>query len=222
MYAKESGARDRQPLLSFVQSRIVRFMTVKRDIAPDPGDNGTFRWSLHKRVVFSPESCHSLMKCSTVTTIVRFDEMTTNETPPPVPPTGLHMKRCKFIWRLLLLSNLTLGAFIFAWAARRDSMEINRRKAQKLHRNKAVTEVPHESITSSIDIDYNYDDYFMPIRTPGELRAPIPEEQQREILKWMLEEKRKLKPKDPLEKKQIDEDKAILKQFLHAKSMPKF
>lgn len=40
-----------------------------------------------------------------------FEEMTMGETPPPapVPPTGLLMKRCKFIWRLLLLSNLALG-----------------------------------------------------------------------------------------------------------------
>ncbi|KAK7262829.1 hypothetical protein RJT34_30410 [Clitoria ternatea] len=41
---------------SFVQSRIARSATAKRDIAPDPGDNGTFRRSLHKRAVFSPES----------------------------------------------------------------------------------------------------------------------------------------------------------------------
>jgi hypothetical protein len=35
-----------------------------------------------------------------------------------------------------------------------------------------------------------------------------------------LEEKRKIKPKDREEKKQIDEEKAILKQFIRAKSNP--
>lgn len=39
-----------------------------------------------------------------------FDEMTTNESPPPpAPPTALPMKRFKFVWRFLLLSNLALG-----------------------------------------------------------------------------------------------------------------
>ncbi|KAJ1400666.1 hypothetical protein SESBI_29357 [Sesbania bispinosa] len=143
-----------------------------------------------------------------------------SEVPPPVPPTGLLMKRCKFIWRLLLLSNLALGAFLFARAKRKDSMEMHRRAGQKLHKGKATVEVPPEPVTSSID--FNYDDFFGPVTIPVEVRAPIPEEQQREIFKWILEEKRKVKSKDPAVKKQIDEEKAILKQFLRAKSIPKF
>lgn len=51
-------------------------------------------------------------------------------------------------------------------------------------------------------------------------REPIPENQQRELFKWILEEKRKAKPKDPEEKKRLDEEKAILKQFIRAKSIP--
>ncbi|KAH1100751.1 hypothetical protein GLYMA_13G103700v4 [Glycine max] len=98
-------------------------------------------------------------------------------------------------------------------------MEINRRTAQKSHKGKASVEVSPESITSSID--FNYNDFFVPVTTPVKVQAPIPEEQC-EIFQWMLEEKRKLKPKNPLEKKQIDEDKAILKHFLRAKSIPKF
>ncbi|KAG4970170.1 hypothetical protein JHK85_036591 [Glycine max] len=97
-------------------------------------------------------------------------------------------------------------------------MEINRRTAQKSHKGKAGVEVSPESMTSSID--FNYNDFFVPVTTPVKVQAPIPEEQC-EIFQWMLEEKRKLKPKNPLEKKQIDEDKAILKHFLRAKSIPK-
>ncbi|KAL2338716.1 hypothetical protein Fmac_013162 [Flemingia macrophylla] len=148
--------------------------------------------------------------------------MTSGESPPPVPPTELLMKRCKFIWRLLLLSNLAFGAYLFASAKRRDSMEINRRTAQKSHKGKASVEVPPERITSSIDFDSYYDDFFVPVTTPVQIQAPIREEQQRELFKWMLEEKRKVKPKNPEEKKQIDEEKAILKHFLRAKSIPKF
>lgn len=46
--------------------------------------------------------------------IILFEEMTMGETPPPAPPTGLLMKRCKFIWRLLLLSNLALGGLFMS------------------------------------------------------------------------------------------------------------
>jgi len=113
-----------------------------------------------------------------------------------------------------------IAAFLFASAKRRDSVQITRRTAQKSHKGKASVEVPPEPITSSIDL--NYDDLFLPVTTPVQRQAPIPEELQREIFQWMLEEKRKLKPKDPVEKKQIDEEKAILKQFLRAKSIPNF
>ncbi|KAK2358686.1 WAS/WASL-interacting family protein [Trifolium repens] len=147
--------------------------------------------------------------------------MTMNEAPPPVPPTELPMKRFKFVWRFLLLSNLALGAFLFARAKRRDSMEIHRKRtAHRLHKSKATVEVPPEPITSSLDL--NYEDFLVPVTVPVVVRAPIAEEQQREVFKWMLEEKRKVKPKDAMEKKQIDEEKYILKQFLRAKSIPKF
>lgn len=56
---------------------------------------------------------------------------------------------------------------------------------------------------------------------PVKAREPIPEDQQRELFKWVLEEKRKVKPKDLEEKKRIDEEKAILKQFIRAESIPK-
>lgn len=59
-----------------------------------------------------------------------------------------------------------------------------------------------------------------PVSEIVKLREPIPVDQQRELFKWILEEKRKVKPKDPEEKKRIDEEKAILKQFIRAKSIP--
>ena len=53
-----------------------------------------------------------------------------------------------------------------------------------------------------------------------ELWEPSPEDQQCKLFKWMLEEKRKVKPKDLEQKKSIDEEKAILKQFIRAKPIP--
>ena len=52
-------------------------------------------------------------------------------------------------------------------------------------------------------------------------RKPIPEDEQRELFKWILEEKRKIEPKDRKERKQIDEEKAVLKHFIRAERVPK-
>lgn len=51
-------------------------------------------------------------------------------------------------------------------------------------------------------------------------REPIPEMQQRALFKWILEEKRKVKPRNAEEKKKIDEEKAILKHFIGSKTIP--
>ena len=79
------------------------------------------------------------------------------------------------------------------------------------------------------DIPASMEDFLESATTPSipsptlavlKPKEPIPEDQQRELFKWILEEKRKISPKDPEEKKQIDEEKAILKQFIRAKSVP--
>ncbi|KAI3909328.1 hypothetical protein MKW92_050464 [Papaver armeniacum] len=49
---------------------------------------------------------------------------------------------------------------------------------------------------------------------------PIPPEQKLEIYKWILEEKRKVKPISAEEKKNLDEEKAILEAFIRSKSVP--
>ncbi|KAL5076287.1 hypothetical protein RYX36_015271 [Vicia faba] len=85
---------------------------------------------------------------------------------------------------------------------------------------KATVEIPPELPTSSIDL--NYDDFLFPVTMLVEVHALIFEEQQREVFKWMMEEKRKVTPKDAMEKKQIDEEKHFLKQFMRAMSIPKF
>nr|XP_029119179.1 uncharacterized protein LOC105060152 isoform X1 [Elaeis guineensis] len=59
-----------------------------------------------------------------------------------------------------------------------------------------------------------------PPPTPIKMLPPIPEDEQRQLFKWILEEKRKVKPSAPAEKKKIDEEKALLKQFIRSKSIP--
>lgn len=60
----------------------------------------------------------------------------------------------------------------------------------------------------------------VPAAEPMKIRQPIPADEQRELFKWILEEKRKVVPENPSEKKRIDEEKAVLKQYIRAKSIP--
>jgi hypothetical protein len=48
---------------------------------------------------------------------------------------------------------------------------------------------------------------------------PIPEDEQRQLYKWMLQEKRKIKPRNAAERKKLDEEKALLKEFIRAESL---
>uniref|UniRef100_A0A5B7B9T4 Uncharacterized protein n=1 Tax=Davidia involucrata TaxID=16924 RepID=A0A5B7B9T4_DAVIN len=131
--------------------------------------------------------------------------------PPPPPPKESLAQRYKLVWRVLLISNLALGAYMFARARKKDTSVEDSKAAAKIPSvpiETATTPVPEEPALSP------------PITKPVTARQPIPEDQQRELFKWILEEKRKIKPKDPEEKKRIDEEKAILKQFIRAKSIP--
>nr|XP_009759640.1 PREDICTED: uncharacterized protein LOC104212143 [Nicotiana sylvestris] len=77
-----------------------------------------------------------------------------------------------------------------------------------------VSDSPSNSVSSAAAIT------AAPPVLPAIVHEPISGEQQRELFKWILEEKRKLKPKDPEEKRRTDDEKAILKQFIRAKSIP--
>ncbi|KAF4371466.1 uncharacterized protein LOC115707078 [Cannabis sativa] len=152
---------------------------------------------------------------------------------PPSPPTESLIRRYKLVWRVLLISNLALGAYIFASPRKRDASVVNKNKASE----KAAKETKAEEVVTTEEevkaeeedpysinwptYDYDTATFPPPAMKPLMVREPIPEDQQRELFIWMLEEKRKLKPKDPVEKKRIDEDKAVLKQFIRAKTIPK-
>ncbi|KAJ7955883.1 Beta-mannosyltransferase [Quillaja saponaria] len=141
---------------------------------------------------------------------------------PPLPPKESVSKGSKVVWRVLLISNLAIGAYIFARARKKDSALVNSTSAEKAENSKAAVKVPSVPSTTSTTSIFEEELLPPPVTMPMKVRDPIPEEQQRELFKWMLEEKRKIKTKDPVEKKKIDEEKAILKQFLRAESVPTF
>ncbi|KAL3824442.1 hypothetical protein ACJIZ3_020471 [Penstemon smallii] len=116
-------------------------------------------------------------------------------TPPPVKES--FVRRYKFFWPLLLAANFSFGAYLLT---RTRHKTVGAEETELLDASATITDTPH---------------VVAPVP-----RAPIPEDQQRELFKWILEEKRKVKPRDAEEKKRIDEEKAILKQFIRAKSIP--
>ena len=95
-----------------------------------------------------------------------------------------------------------------------------RKKDTAAEESKAKAKVPSALVVTTATPVPEEPALSPPITEPVQVRQPIPEDQQRELFKWILEEKRKVKPKDREEKKQINEEKALLKQFIRAKSIP--
>ncbi|XP_041006082.1 uncharacterized protein LOC121250904 isoform X2 [Juglans microcarpa x Juglans regia] len=141
--------------------------------------------------------------------------------PPSFPPKESLINRCKPIWRSFLIFNLALGAYMFAGARKKDAVIANSKSAEKkFDDHKATKEDPSEPITSPATpiAEMPYLPYS--VLEPLKVLEPIPEDQQLELFQWILEEKRKAKPKSRQEKQRNDEDKAILKQYIRAKSIP--
>lgn len=59
-----------------------------------------------------------------------------------------------------------------------------------------------------------------PAPLPVKELPPIPPEEQLQLFKWILQEKRKVQTRDPVEKKKIDEEKALLKEMIRSGSIP--
>ncbi|XP_010534901.1 PREDICTED: uncharacterized protein LOC104810345 [Tarenaya hassleriana] len=128
--------------------------------------------------------------------------------PPPPPPKESFVRRNKFLWPLLLTVNLAVGGYVY-FRTKKDntspSSEETETETKTVPPLLVTAEKPHSLAVAA---------------EPVKAREPIPEKEQRELFKWMLDEKRKVKPKDPEEKKRMDEEKAILKQFIRAKTIP--
>ncbi len=55
---------------------------------------------------------------------------------------------------------------------------------------------------------------------PPPPKPVVSPEQQREILQWILEEKRKIKPRNKVEKARINEEKQYLKKIIRGQELP--
>ncbi|GFQ01300.1 hypothetical protein PHJA_002273900 [Phtheirospermum japonicum] len=126
------------------------------------------------------------------------------------PPEAM-VKCFKPLWRAFLIFNFGLGSYIFYQASK---------KPRGKQKNAVPAEVP--SAPAAVTAPIESEPVISPPTTrPVIVRQPVPEDQQREIFKWMLEEKRKVKPQSREDKKRIDEEKAILKEFIRSESIPR-
>ncbi|KAI3879856.1 hypothetical protein MKW92_043038 [Papaver armeniacum] len=121
-------------------------------------------------------------------------------------------RRYKFVWPILLTVNLGIGAYLFARSGQKKRLVAEDDEVAASPPSSATTTAPisEQSVTETVK----------PIAQPMKPQTPIPAEQQRELYKWILEEKRKVKPTSAEEKKKLDEEKAILKAFIRSKTIP--
>ncbi|XP_075515954.1 uncharacterized protein LOC142550780 [Primulina tabacum] len=123
---------------------------------------------------------------------------------------GAAVNRYKILWRVFLIGNFGLGAYMFAQAGKKERVKEKKEATVEV----TPTPTPVTTLTDEEPI------FIQPTTPPVIVRQPIHEDQQRELFKWMLEEKRMVKPNNREKKLRIDKEKAILKEFLRAKSIP--
>ncbi|KAL6848829.1 hypothetical protein ACP4OV_021412 [Aristida adscensionis] len=124
--------------------------------------------------------------------------------PPPPPPPEARKSFMRRMFPFLLAANLFVGVYVLVRTYQKDSGKMD-----------AATD-PAAATASTLSAAKPAE----PIVTPRKALPPISEDEQRQLYKWMLEEKRKIKPHNAAEKKKLDEEKALLKEFIRAESLP--
>ncbi|KAJ0250513.1 hypothetical protein HA466_0138360 [Hirschfeldia incana] len=127
--------------------------------------------------------------------------------PPPQPPKESFARRSKYVLPILLTA---VGGYLFLRATKKDIHPAREEIAADSGAASAASVTTEKPVSSAV------------VAEPVVIKArePIPEMQQRELFKWILEEKRKVKPINAEEKKKIDGEKAILKHFIGSKTIP--
>ncbi|XP_078167935.1 uncharacterized protein LOC144562607 [Carex rostrata] len=122
--------------------------------------------------------------------------------PPPQPPSSAKQGFLRRIFPLLILTNLAVGVYVLTRTSQKD-----KKKEESTTEIKAPEKKPPEIAPA-------------PAPLPVKELPPIPPEEQLQLFKWILQEKRKVKTRDPVEKKKIDEEKALLKEIIRSGSLP--
>ncbi|NP_001143903.1 hypothetical protein Zm00014a_004002 [Zea mays] len=127
--------------------------------------------------------------------------------PPQAPSAakGVFMRR---IFPFLLATNVFIGVYVFAKTYKRDQEKKNAQTT-------AAAALSSPASTSAEAPDP------APAPAPKSVLPPLSEDEQWNLYKWILEEERKIKPRNATEKKKIAEEKALLKEIIRDKSLPR-
>ncbi|CAO2190776.1 unnamed protein product [Urochloa humidicola] len=133
--------------------------------------------------------------------------------PPQAPSAakGVFMRR---IFPFLLATNVFIGVYVFAKTYKRDQEKKNAEAAAAAAAVAALSSPASPTAKAA-------DPAPAPAPAPKRVLPPLSEDEQRQVYKWMLEEMRKTKPRDAAEKNKINEEKALLKEFIRAESLPR-
>ena len=112
------------------------------------------------------------------------------------------------------LTSLFHSVYVFAKTYKRDQEKKNAEAAAAAAAAAALS-TPASATAKAAD------PVPAPAPAPKIVRPPLSEDEQRQVYKWMLEERQKIKPRDAAEKKKINEEKALLKEFIRAQSLPR-
>ncbi|XP_047045362.1 uncharacterized protein LOC124649841 [Lolium rigidum] len=124
---------------------------------------------------------------------------------PPPPPSVAEAKKgfMRRMFPFLLAVNLFVGAYVVVRTYYKDSASS---KGGALTDPASTADKPAPEPAAAV---------------PRKKFPPIPEDEQRRVYMWMLEEKRKVRPRDKAEKRRLDDEKALLKEIIRAESLPK-
>ncbi|KQK08424.1 uncharacterized protein LOC100821305 [Brachypodium distachyon] len=130
--------------------------------------------------------------------------------PPKAPQPAAKGALMRRVFPFLLATNVFIGVYVFAKTYKRDQ---DKKIAQTAAAAAAVEALssPPAAITKPAE----------PTPPPKKVLAPPSEDEQRQVYKWMLEEKRKIKPRNTAEKNKLNEEKALLKEIIRAESLPR-
>ncbi|KAL4563826.1 hypothetical protein LXL04_027874 [Taraxacum kok-saghyz] len=84
--------------------------------------------------------------------------------PPPQPPKESLARGYKFVWRILLISNLALGAYIFTRPRKKEALKKDKKHAQ-IHEIKTIPD-------------------YEPEKIPDPVSVPVPDNQWSKPFKW--------------------------------------
>uniref|UniRef100_A0ACD5VRC6 Uncharacterized protein n=1 Tax=Avena sativa TaxID=4498 RepID=A0ACD5VRC6_AVESA len=128
--------------------------------------------------------------------------------PPKAPQPAVKEAFMRRVFPFLLATNVFIGVYVFAKTYKRDQDKKNAEAAATAAA--AALASPPAPVPKPAE----------PAPPPKRVLPPLSQDEQRQVYKWMLEEKRKIKPQNAAEKTKINEEKALLKEIIRAESLP--